>query len=150
MGAVDTTVVPWVEFEQINENLISYTMHHAGIQVFKAWQEAAINNLLHWPKDRPCLILHDISEPGVGLGYSVVAKNDIFNIGVLPESSSQVNEILAQFPDWQVCLALVVPSSLTSGRLSQRLLDGSAPGARVRARTFFKREAAIDWLNSLV
>jgi hypothetical protein len=129
-----------------NDAIIAYTLSSAQSSTIAAWSDLAVANLHDWPKDRPYLALHDLSHPGVGLLYLTAVEFDPFNVGVTPGGRRAVYDLMAEKPDWQIVLALVVSTSL-SGRLTRlRVADIISDLPRITSRTFFKRSAALEWL----
>ena len=63
-----------------------------------------------WPREQPYLAIHDISQSGIGLFYCAAVKNDIFNIGVIPEAHKRVDDILEHDPDCRFRLHLWSPA----------------------------------------
>lgn len=129
-----------------NDTIVSYTLSSAQSTTIAAWSDLAVAKLRDWPKDRPYLALHDLSHPGVGLLYLTAVEFDPFNVGVTPGGRRALHDLLAEKPDWQIVLALVVSTSL-SGRLTRlRMADIISDLPKITSRTFFKRSAALEWL----
>jgi hypothetical protein len=127
--------------------IISYTLTSAQTTTISAWSEIAVNRLKEWPKDRPYLALHDLSHPGVGLLYLTAVEFDPFNVGITPTGRQAAHELMAAHAGWPVVLALVVSTSL-SGRLTRlRMADIISDLPKITSRTFFKRAAALEWLQ---
>lgn len=139
-------IFPGLTREWLFDNrVVSYTLYSPQKAALLAWSESAIYTLETWSHEKPYLAVHDISQSGVGLFYCAANKNDIFNIGVIPEARKKVNEILESDPEWQVSLALVVSGSL-SGQLSKLLLKENSENRRLHTKAFFFSDSAQNWL----
>lgn len=128
-----------------NEQVVSYTLYSPQKAALLAWSESVLSTLESWPHEKPYLAIHDISQSGIGLFYCAAVKNDIFNIGVIPEARKRVHEILANDPEWQISLALVVSGSL-SGQLSKLLFNESSEKRHFHSKAFFFSDMAQSWL----
>ena len=128
-----------------DNRVVSYTLYSPQKAALLAWSESALNTLETWSHEKPYLAVHDISQSGIGLFYCAANKNDIFNVGVIPEARKRVDEILERSPEWQVSLALVVSGSL-SGQLSKLLLKENLENQRLRTKAFFFSDTAQSWL----
>jgi hypothetical protein len=126
--------------------IVAYTLSSAQTRTISAWSELAVSKLKQWPKDRPYLALHDLSNPGVGLLYMTAVEFDPFNVGVTSSGHHAVRELLEANTGWPIVLALVVSTSL-SGRLTRlRITDNPHDKSVITSRAFFKRSAAVEWL----
>jgi len=128
-----------------NGQVVSYTLFSPQKATLLAWSESVLTTLEGWPREKPYLAIHDISQSGIGLFYCAAVKNDIFNVGVIPEARKRVDEILAKAPEWQISLALVVSGSL-SGQLSKLLFNESSEKQRFHSKAFFFSDMAESWL----
>lgn len=139
--------IPGLSVESLHDDaIVAYTLQSAQMATISAWSDLAVNKIKGWPKNRPYLALHDLSNPGVGLLYLTAVEFDPFNVGVTPGGRNALRDLLAANPDWPVVLALVVSTSL-SGRLTRlRITDVIEDLPKITSRTFFKRSAAIEWL----
>ena len=125
--------------------VVSYTLSSPKKAALLAWSKSALSTLETRPHDQPYLAIHDISQSGIGLFYCAAVKNDIFNIGVIPEARKRVDAILEHDPELQISLALVVSGSL-SGQLSKLLLKASSDNQRFQSKAFFFADMAQSWL----
>jgi hypothetical protein len=127
-------------------SILAYTLSSAQTTTISAWSELAVSTLKQWPKDRPYLALHDLSNPGVGLLYLTAVEFDPFNVGVTSSGHRVVCDLITSNPGWPIVLALVVSTSL-SGRLTRlRIADIARDSSDITSRAFFKRSAAVEWL----
>jgi hypothetical protein len=140
--------IPGLKAESLDEGaIIAYTLSSAQTSTISAWSDLAVSKLREWPKDRPYLALHDLSNPGVGLLYLTAVEFDPFNVGITPTGRVAAHEIMAAHSGWPIVLALVVSTSL-SGRLTRlRMADIISDLPKITSRTFFKRAAALEWLQ---
>lgn len=129
-----------------DDSVIAYTLQSAQMNTISAWSELAITKIRAWPKDRPYLALHDLSNPGVGLLYLTAVEFDPFNVGITPGGRLALNELFSAHQNWPIALALVVSTTL-SGRLTRlRMTDILDNIPNVTSKAFFKRSAAEEWL----
>jgi hypothetical protein len=132
--------------ERLHDALVAYTLTSAKLATLSSWSELALKTLQQWPKDQPYLALHDLSYPSTGLVYLAAVEYDVFNIGITPGRRKDVNLLLEANPTWQLALAVVVSASLTGGIMQLKLMRPDPQNQRVRAKAFFDRNSAIEWL----
>ncbi len=132
----------WLE----NRQILAFTAHAVNSAVVKLWSAEAIRSLEVAPKNRPFLVMYDVSAPGVGLRFLAAVEEDIFNIGILPGARSKVERIVAEHPDWKLVLALVGSTSLSS-HFAYLLHAERAETPYLQSDIFFSRTAAISWLR---
>ncbi len=128
-----------------NQQIAIYKLNAITSTSLQEWSDYVISLLEESPKDKPYLVAHDISQSGLGLLYSTAVSNDIFNIGILPETRDKVESILNANPEWQVRLGLIVSASL-SGRLARVLFQKNDPNSQIQFKAFFYQDPAIEWL----
>lgn len=129
--------------------IIAYTLTSAKLATLTTWSELALRQLNAWPPEQPYLALHDLSYPGAGLVYLAAVEYDIFNIGVTPGRRKEVDALVEQYPSRLMGLAIVISASLTGGIMQLKLLRPDPQDHRIRAKAFFDRTAAIEWLTQL-
>jgi len=128
-----------------NQQVVEYKLTSVTSTSLNDWSDYVIASLETWPKDKPYLVIHEISQPGLGLLFSTAVKNDIFNIGIVPKAHEKINTIIKTNPDWQLRLALIVSASL-SGRLARILFQKNNPQNQIQFKAFFYRDPALEWL----
>ena len=128
-----------------DQQIVEYKLTAVTSTSLNDWSDYVVASLETWPKDKPYLVIHDISQSGLGLLFSTAVKNDIFNIGIVPKAHEKVQAIAKINPDWQLRLALVVSASL-SGRLARILFQKNSPQNQVQFKAFFYRDPALEWL----
>lgn len=132
-----------------DRKIVAYTLTSAKLATLAAWSELAVQQLKDWPLDQPYLALHDLSYPGAGLVYLAAVEYDVFNIGVTPVRRKEVDALIDQHPNRLLALAVVISASLTGGIMQLKLLRPDPHNQRIRAKAFFDRAAAIEWLTQL-
>ena len=142
-------IFPGLTREWLFDNrVVSYTLYSPQKAALLAWSESALSTFETWPREKPYLAIHDVSKSGIGLFYCAAVKNDIFNIGVIPEARKRVDEIFENDSEWQISLALVVSGSL-SGQLSKLLLKENSEKRRFHSKAFFFADTAQSWLVNM-
>jgi hypothetical protein len=134
----------WLHDEQI----VVYTITQASLPAIHAWSEAINNTLKQWPADRPYLAVYDLSR--TSLTYVASLVKDIYSVEIIPASREQTAPAPVN-PIVRAKLAVVVSYSLT-GRVA-RILSLKDSGIREHGenfRTFFARQAAMDWLKGFL
>lgn len=129
------------------ERVIVYTLQSPQMATLAAWSEAALATFEAWPKDKPYLAVHNISQPGIGLLYCAAVDNDIFNIGVLPQARKRISATLAAHPGWPVALGVVVSGSLT-GHLAKILYRQNPQEVHFQTKAFLYRDMAVNWVSN--
>ena len=132
----------WLSDQQV----LSYTLTSVTSTSLNNWSDYVVASLKTWSKDKPYLVIHDISQSGLGLLFSTAVQNDIFNIGIVPKAHSKVQSMIQANPEWQLRLALVVSASL-SGRLARILFQKNNPQNQFQFKAFFYRDPALEWLT---
>ena len=128
-----------------NDQILSYTLTSATENTLSDLSHYVIDSLQALPKDKPYLVVHDISQAGIGLLFATAVQNEIFNIGILPSAQEKIQSLIDANPDWQIRLALIVSASL-SGRLARVLFQSNDPADQMQFKAFFSKEPALSWL----
>ncbi|MCA9905860.1 MAG: hypothetical protein KC547_18520 [Anaerolineae bacterium] len=126
--------------------ILTYTLHSPARATLVEWSNVVLESLENWPKDKPYLAVHDISQPGIGMLFCSAVNNDIFQLAVLPETKARIDVLLGAHPDWTVALAVVVSGSL-SGHLSKVLFARAQTDAAYATKAFFHKDIALRWLT---
>lgn len=129
----------------IDQQIVEYKLTAVNPTSLNDWSDYVVESLETWPKDKPYLVIHDISQSGLGLLFSSAVQNDIFNIGIVPKAHGKVQSLIEANPEWQLRLGLVVSSSL-SGRLARVLFKKNNPQSQFQFKAFFYRDPALEWL----
>lgn len=128
-----------------NNQIVEYKLTAVTSTSLNDWSDYVVASLETWSKDKPYLVIHDISQSGLGLLFSSAVGNDIFNVGILPSAHEKIQSIAKANPDWQLRLGLVVSASL-SGRLARVLFQKNNPQNQIQFKAFFYRDPALEWL----
>lgn len=146
MQTVSDITHEWLHHNQI----ISYTLKSARMSSIAKWSDLSLEVLRDWPKDRPYLALHDISQSGIGVLYLAAVNYDVFNIGVVPKAREQVESIVKAHSSWNLALAVVVSPSLSGQMAKLQFAPQYSGSVDIQAKAFFYHSAALKWLQSFV
>jgi hypothetical protein len=131
----------------LDSRVLVYKVQRVTMNSLMAWSTCAIQTLEEWPKDRPYLVVHDLSHPGVGLLFSTAVGGEIFNMGVLPNTRKRIDEIIQANPNWQLAFAIVVSPSL-SGRMAKLIIHKKSSNLQLQEKAFFTLASALEWLTT--
>jgi hypothetical protein len=161
MHSIDhlSTIQEKTEIEQVlpglmqeylaEERIVRYSLISPKLVTITAWSDVAMETLSNWPRPRPYRALHDLSHPGVGLVYSIAVEYDLKNIGIAPGKRKMVNQLLSNYPDWSLALAIVVAPSLANQVARQIAAQPNTSNQQVQTKFFFEQQAALNWLLKL-
>jgi len=129
-----------------DRRIVAYTLGVADEGIMEILTKKVNEVLKTWPKDRAYLALHDLSAPGIAVFYMVAAHYHILNLGIKPENRDYAESIIRSH-EQPARVAIVLSMSL-SGKVTQHSADLTAgeEASIVDYKTFFKREAALEWL----
>ena len=131
----------------LDDRVLVYRVQNVTMSGLSIWGDIATRTIQEWPKDRPYLVAHDLSHPGVGLLFSTAVGGDIFNMGVIPNAHKRVDEIIRANPNWQLAFAVVVSPSL-SGRMAKLIFHREPSDLQVQEKAFFSLSSALEWLTT--
>lgn len=130
-----------------DQRIVAYTLNVADEGVMQAWTKKVNELLQNWDADQPYLALHDLSAPGCAVFYMVYADYRILNAGVSPDNRENAEKLLNKL-NKRGKVAIHLSMSL-SGRVTQHsaeLTSEDASPPPVEYKTFFNRDAALEWL----
>lgn len=133
--------------EWFNEKrIVAYRITAMTAQIVDAWADIVVDSLKAWPKDRPYLALHDLSQPGVSLQYAALVNFDMMNIGITMPGRILAEEIFDQHEVFKAKVAINFNLSL-SGQTNRTLLNFlGRENPNIRYKTFYNRNKALTWL----
>jgi len=129
-----------------DRRIVVYAISLLNITILRIWANEVMSSLVSWSKDRPYLALHDLSTPGIGLSYIVLARAYLLNPAITSFGSDQLRKLMEAHPDFRVYLAVVLSqnySELITPATAQRF---TADNPRITTAIFFDRSVALQWL----
>lgn len=142
-------IYPGIERSLLEDgSIVSYSISSIGPGSLMPWRESILKTLKGWPDDRIYLALHDLSSKGVSVSFLCLSGREIFNIGITQMGQTQIDKLLAERPNLNIRLALVV-SSQHSGQVTARMgmSHTRTTHPQIQVQLFFEREAALSWLS---
>jgi hypothetical protein len=127
------------------EKILRYTVFTANGEMMQQWSEDVMTALRHWDVETQPRILFDLSYPNVSMSYFVLSQREIFNVGITPLGKTYFLKFLENNPQVTVKLAVVLSNTML-GALS-KYVPSDYEKDNFKARIFFKREAAEQWLS---
>lgn len=117
-------------------------------EVIDNWAQLVIDTLQAWPKDKPYLAVHDLSQPGVSLQYAAMVNFDMMNIGITMSGRLTAEEIFDQHTGFNARVAVNFNLSLSgqTNRTLMSFLNRDHPS--IQYKTFYNRAKCIRWLVS--
>ncbi len=111
--------------------IIILTISRTVPEAVDAWAEASLRMLDVWPPDRPYLLLHDVSTPGVAL---------------TPYIRQRSRELATAAPHVGGRVAVLLPRGAL-GRVIRIYLNYLSRNANRTLRAFLDRDEALAWLR---
>jgi len=137
-------VVDWYNREEV----IVYKLLATSPIVVNRWAEFVQNRLEDWPKDRPYLAVHDLSQPGISLQYAALVKFDMMNIGVTDEGRVLAERLFDKNRGWLARVAVNFNLSL-SGQTNRTLMSYlNRDHPSIRYKTFYNRTKCLRWVTT--
>lgn len=140
----DYLVVDWYNHDEI----VAYKLLAASPPLIERWAQFVLGVLEKWPKSKPYLAVHDLSQAGVSLQYAAVVNFDMMNIGITLEGRLAAQRLFDKHPGWRARVAMNFNLSL-SGQTNRTLmsyLDDDHPS--VEYKTFYHRSKCLRWLTT--
>jgi hypothetical protein len=117
-------------------------------EVIDNWSQLVIATIESWPKNKPYLTVHDLSQPGVSLQYAAMVNFDMMNIGITVEGRLRAEEIFDSHVTFTGRVAVNFNLSLSgqTNRTLMSFLNRDHPS--IQYKTFYNRAKCIRWLTS--
>jgi ribosomal protein S4E len=129
-----------------DKRIVAYRLTNVSQEIVNAWANVIAKTLESWSKDKPYLVFHDISNPGIALQYATLVNFDLMNIGVLPSRRQDIEDIFNAHPGWQARVAIGFNLSV-SGQVSQVVMDRiKNRHPAILYKTFFNKDKSMTWL----
>lgn len=129
-----------------DRRIVVYAISLMNVTTLRIWANEVMASLESWSKERPYLVLHDLSTPGISLSYVVLARAYLLNPAVTSFGSEQLFKIMETHPDFRVYLAVVLSQSyaeIITPATAQRFTSNNP---RITTALFFDRAVALQWL----
>ncbi|MDZ4763723.1 MAG: hypothetical protein SGI73_04170 [Chloroflexota bacterium] len=132
------------------KRIAAYRLTSVSQEIVNAWADIITKTLESWSKEKPYLVFHDISNPGIALQYATLVNFDLMNIGVLPTRRQGIEDIFNTHPGWQARVSIGFNLSV-SGQVSQVVMDRiKNRHPAILYKTFFNREKSLTWLADAI
>lgn len=130
------------------KEVIVYKLTAVSDSIINEWAEYVIEALKAWPKDKPYLAVHDLSQPGVSLQYAAMVNFDMMNAGVTMGGRKITEALFDAHPEWYGRVAVNFNLSLSgqTNRTLMSFLDKDHPA--VQYKTFYNRTKCLRWLTT--
>lgn len=133
----------------LEKRIVVYSLRLLNTTTIRIWANEALSTIHAWDKERPYLALHDLSKPGIGLSYILLAQAYLMNPAITTQGSLQLRELMEAHPDFRVCLAVVLAPNyrqLISEHSMKKFINSESG---VTASLFFNRVEALHWLTEV-
>jgi hypothetical protein len=132
----------------LGSELVCYKLTAVSEDIVSKWAELVQSTLKDWPKDKPYLAIHDLSQAGVSLQYAALVNFDMLNLGITMGGRILAEERFNENPEWTGRLAVNFNLTL-SGQTNRTLLSYlNQEHPRIKYKSFYNRTKCILWLNS--
>jgi hypothetical protein len=116
--------------------------------IVNKWAELIQTILKDWPKDKPYLAIHDLSQAGVSLQFAALVNFDMLNLGITIGGRVLAEEQFNKYPDWRGKIAVNFNLSL-SGQTNRTLMGFlNQEHPRIRYKSFYNRTKCLHWLTT--
>jgi len=147
----DRTEAPFegMEIDWYNQDeVIVYKLLAASPIIVNRWAEYVQAALDQWPKDRPYLAVHDLSQSGVSLQFAALVNFDMMNIGVTDEGRMLSERLFDKHRGWVARVAVNFNLSL-SGQTNRTLMSYlNRDHPSIRYKTFYNRTKCLRWVTT--
>jgi hypothetical protein len=146
-----TLVADALELEwYAGDTIVAYVLSSMSPEILQIWSDTALDVLAHWPVGKPYLALYDLSHRGVVMDYLGLVQKKMFSLGVTEAGEERALASIAERDDFSARIAMYTSIRHTGhiGRLFARI-DALRElyNQFVQYDVFYRREAALDWLN---
>lgn len=130
----------------LDGELVVYKLNAVSLDIVNQWAELVQKNLENWPKDKPYLAIHDLSQAGVSLQYAALVNFDMLNLGITMAGRVLAEELFDKHSDWTGRVAVNFNLSL-SGQTNRTLLSYlNQEHPRIHYKSFYSRTKCLRWL----
>jgi hypothetical protein len=127
--------------------VLCYKLTAVSDDIVNKWAELIQTTLKDWPKDKPYLAIHDLSQAGVSLQFAALVNFDMLNLGITIGGRVLAEELFNQHPQWQGRIAANFNLSL-SGQTNRTLMGFlNQEHPRIRYKSFYNRTKCLRWLT---
>lgn len=140
---------PGITQEWYNDgDIVLYKITGVTQDVVDNWAQLVLDTLKDWPKDKPYLAIHDLSQPGVSLQYAAMVNFDMMNIGITMGGRMMAEEIFDQHTQFTAKVAVNFNLSLSgqTNRTLMSFLNRDHPS--IQYKTFYNRTKCLRWLTT--
>ena len=133
----------------LDKRIVVYSLSLLTVTTIRIWANEALSTLEGWSKQRPYLALHDLSKPGIGLSYILLAQAYLMNPAITTQGSLQLRKLMEAHPDFRVCLAVVLAPNYAQLISSHSMKKFTSGEERITPSLFFNRSKALHWLTEV-
>lgn len=147
----DKTEIPFAGLTMdwyLGNEVVVYKLTAVSDDIVNKWAELIQSTLKDWPKDKPYLAVHDMSQAGVSLQFAALVNFDMMNLGITMGGRMLAEELFNQHPNWFGRIATNFNLSL-SGQTNRTLMSYlNQEHPRIKYKSFYNRTKCILWLRS--
>lgn len=128
--------------------VVSYKLTAISPVIVEKWADLVLETIADWPKNKPYLAIHDLSQPGVSLQYAALVKFDMMNIGINDDGRIRAEVEFDKNPNWMGRVAVNFNLSLSgqTNRTLMNFLDKTHPA--ISYKSFYNRTKSLRWLTT--
>jgi hypothetical protein len=128
--------------------VVCYKLTAVSQDFVDKWAELVLKTVQAWPKDKPYLAIHELSQAGVSLQYAALVNFDMLNLGITMEGRETAEGLFNQNPEWLGRVAVNFNFSL-SGQTNRTLLSYlNQEHPRIKYKSFYNRTKCLYWLTN--
>lgn len=132
----------------LNGEVIVYKLTAVSEDIINKWAELIQTILKDWPKDKPYLAIHDLSQAGVSLQFAALVNFDMLNLGITMGGRLLAEGLFNQHPKWHGRIAVNFNLSL-SGQTNRTLMGFlNQEHPRIQYKSFYNRTKCLRWLTT--
>lgn len=131
-----------------NHEVVLYKLTAVSPTIIEKWTALVLETLQAWPKDKPYLAIHDLSQPGVSLQFAALVRFDMMNIGITEDGRINAEVEFDRHPGWIGRIAVNFNLSLSgqTNRTLMNFLDKTHPA--ISYKSFYNRTKCLRWLTT--
>jgi hypothetical protein len=129
-------------------DVLVYKLSAVSEDIVNKWAQLIQTILTDWPKDKPYLAIHDLSQAGVSLQFAALVNFDMLNLGITMGGRVLAEELFNQHSEWRGRIAVNFNLSL-SGQTNRTLLGFlNQEHPRILYKSFYNRTKCLRWLTT--
>jgi hypothetical protein len=128
-------------------DVVCYKLTAVSDDIVNKYADLVQSILKDWPKEKPYLAIHDLSQAGVSLQFAALVNFDMMNLGITMGGRLLAEERFNKHPAWMGRIAMNFNLTL-SGQTNRTLMSYlNQEHPRIKYKSFYNRGKCLTWLT---